>query len=229
MKEGKVVKKAVVFDMFETLVTHYNCPLYFGEQIAADIGITNQEFQLMWEPSGEKRTIGLMTLEEVLETILRRNECYSEELLKSIVAKRIATKQLCFENLNSEIVPMLEGIKKLNRKIALISNCFSEEVDIIRQSRISQYFDKMYLSFEQGIKKPDEKIFRKCVEELDVTPEECLYIGDGGSEELEAAKNIGMTALQAGWYLKQSEQLANRRNEQFILLNTPMDVLLYLG
>ncbi|MBQ5445989.1 MAG: hypothetical protein IIT48_04920 [Lachnospiraceae bacterium] len=28
--------KVGIFDMFETLVTHYNCPLYFGEQIVAD-------------------------------------------------------------------------------------------------------------------------------------------------------------------------------------------------
>ena len=36
--------KAVIFDVFETLVTHYNCPLYFGEQIAEDIGICNERY-----------------------------------------------------------------------------------------------------------------------------------------------------------------------------------------
>ena len=50
--------KAVIFDMFETLVTHYNRPLYFWEQIAADIGISNEEFQTIWHPSEEKRTKG---------------------------------------------------------------------------------------------------------------------------------------------------------------------------
>ncbi len=29
--------KAVIFDMFETLVTHYECPVYMGKQIANDI------------------------------------------------------------------------------------------------------------------------------------------------------------------------------------------------
>ena len=74
--------KAVIFDMFETLVTHYNRPLYFGEQIAADIGISNEEFQTIWHPSGEKRTIGIQTLEDVLEEILRKHNLYSEDLLK---------------------------------------------------------------------------------------------------------------------------------------------------
>jgi putative hydrolase of the HAD superfamily len=223
------VIKAVIFDMFETLITHYSCPLYFGEQISADMGITNQEFQAIWKPTDEQRTIGLMTFEEVIEIILKKHNCYSEELLQRITAKRISTKQLCFDNLNPEIVPMLKEIKKSNRKIALISNCFSEEVAPIKQSSLSQYFDKMYLSFEQGMKKPDERIFRKCAEELEVALKECLYIGDGGSDELEAARNVGMTALQAGWYLRQSGQLADGRNDQFQLLNTPNDVLLHLG
>ena len=220
--------KAVIFDMFETLVTHYNYPLYFGEQIAADIGISNEEFQTIWNPSEEKRTIGLWTLEEVLENILRAHDRYSEDLLKFIVKKRVATKQACFENINPEIIPMLEAIKQSNRKIALISNCYSEEVGVIRQSKIANYFDNMYLSFEQGIQKPDLKIFIKCIEELNVTPNECLYIGDGGSNELQAAKDVGMTALQAGWYIEQSGQLKNKRKTDFPLLQTPKDVLRYL-
>ena len=205
--------KAVIFDMFETLVTHYNRPLYFGEQIAADIGISNEEFQTIWHPSGEKRTIGIQTLEDVLEEILRKHNLYSEDLLRRIVEKRIATKQACFEKLNPEIIPMLEAIRRSNRKIALISNCFSEEAVVIRQSKLAGYFDSMLLSFEQGMKKPDAEIFEKCVKELDVTPKECLYIGDGGSSELEATR---------GW-------LENGRKPEFPLLHTPKDVLRYLG
>lgn len=30
--------KAVIFDMFETLVTHYESPVYMGKQIIEDIG-----------------------------------------------------------------------------------------------------------------------------------------------------------------------------------------------
>ncbi len=34
--------KAVIFDMFETLVTHYESPLYFAEHMAADMGISEE-------------------------------------------------------------------------------------------------------------------------------------------------------------------------------------------
>ena len=40
--------KAVIFDMYETLITHYGCPLYFGRQMAADAGISEEKFQALW-------------------------------------------------------------------------------------------------------------------------------------------------------------------------------------
>ena len=90
--------KAVIFDMFETLVTHYKHPLYFGEQIAEDLGISNDDFQRIWNASDEDRTIGKKTLETVLTDILEEYRIYSKERLNHIVSKRIATKQKCFDD-----------------------------------------------------------------------------------------------------------------------------------
>lgn len=220
--------KAVIFDMFETLVTHYSSPLYFSQQMAQDIGITPAEFQKLWRTSDTERTLGCVSFQEIIEHILKTYGCYSKELFEKIVRKRIATKKECFSKLHSDIIPMLEAIRQSEKKLALISNCFSEEALVIRQSVFATYFDPMYLSYEVHMKKPDIEIFQSCVEELKVMPQECLYIGDGGSCELEAATEAGMKALQAGWYLKQSGQLSEARNEQFQLLENPMDVLRYL-
>ena len=97
---------------------------------------------------------------------------------------------------------MLSTLKEKGFLIGLISNCFSEEAGVIRQSELFPYFDAVLLSCEQGIQKPDEEIFIRCIEQLSVKPEECLYVGDGGSLELEAARKLGMTAAQAVWYLR---------------------------
>ena len=61
--------RAVIFDMFETLITHYHSPLYFGAQMAEDAGIPEAKFQSLWRPTEQDRTIGKLTLEEVLEII----------------------------------------------------------------------------------------------------------------------------------------------------------------
>ncbi|MCH5270757.1 MAG: HAD family hydrolase [Lachnospiraceae bacterium] len=221
--------RAVIFDMFETLITHYRSPLYFGAQMAADAGIPEEKFLELWEPTGYARTIGKMTLEEALEMILRKNQCYSKEILKTIVDKRVAAKEECFRHLHPEIIPMLMKLKEKGILIGLISNCFSEEVDVIRKSALFPYFDAAYLSYEQGIQKPDEEIFSRCMEELSVRADECLYVGDGGSYELETAERLGMTAIQAVWYLKEGMPQRLQINHNFFQAESPFSVLSYLG
>lgn len=220
--------RAVIFDMFETLITHFHSPLYFGSQMAEDAGIPEERFQSLWRPTEYERTIGKLTLEDVLERILKANQCYSEELLKKIVAKRIATKEDCFRHLHPEIVPMLSELKEKGLLIGLISNCFSEEADVIRKSKLFPYFDVVCLSYEQGVQKPDEEIYRRCMDSLGVQPEECLYIGDGGSNELEAAGALSMKAIQAAWYLQEGTMQPTGRKTDFEQMEKPMDVLDYL-
>ena len=75
--------KAVIFDMYETVITHYECPLYFGKQMAFDAGIEEEKFQKTWRATEEERTTGKITFEEILERILKENGCYSESKLKN--------------------------------------------------------------------------------------------------------------------------------------------------
>lgn len=220
--------KAVIFDMFETLITHYHSPLYFGAQMAKDAGIPEDRFQVLWRPTEQARTIGKVTLEEVLEMILRKNQCYSEKLLKKMVEKRIATKEECFRQLHPEIIPMLSKLKEKGMLVGLISNCFSEEAEVIRRSVLFPYFGGVYLSYEQGVEKPDKEIFRRCMNGFSTKAEECVYVGDGGSNELEAARGLGMKAVQAVWYLQEGTTQPSGRKSDFIQIEKPLDILNYL-
>lgn len=220
--------RAVIFDMFETLITHYNSPLYFGAQMAADAGISEQDFQSLWRPTEYDRSVGNVTLEEVLEMIFRKNQCYSEELVKKVAEKRTEVKEECFRHLHPEIIPMLHELKEKGYLVGLISNCFSEEAEVIRRSVLFPYFDAVILSYEQGVQKPDPEIYHRCMEELNVKAEECLYIGDGGSRELEAARALGMNTAQAVWYLKEGTMQPVGRKNGFPQIEKPLDVLPYL-
>lgn len=217
--------RAIIFDMFETLITHYHSPLYFGTQMAEDAGIPENKFQSLWHPTEHDRSVGKVTFEEVIEMILRENHCYSDTLLQKIVEKRRKAKEECFRHLHSEIIPMLSILKDRGFLIGLISNCFSEEVDVIRRSQLFPCFDAIYLSYEQGIEKPDEEIFIRCMNSFSVKPGECIYIGDGGSNELETARKLGMKAVQAAWYLKEGTTQPSGRKPGFIQIEKPLDVL----
>ena len=62
-------------------------------------------------------------------------------------------------------------------------------------------------------------------EKLGVKADECLYVGDGGSYELEAEQTFGMQAVQAVWYHKEGVNQPSGRKEDFEHMEKPMDVI----
>lgn len=219
------VIKAVIFDMYETLITLFDSPLYFGTQMASDAGIAEERFQETWRAEEKNRTTGKITLEELLEKILRENNCFSEEKMNYILKKRIWCKEEAFEHLHIEIIPMLRALKKKGIMIGLISNCFSEESMVIKKSILYPFFDAVCLSFDEGIQKPDPAIFERCIERLGVEVDACLYVGDGGSNELEAAQKLGMQVVQAVWYLKEGINQPAQSKTDFEHIEKPMDII----
>ncbi len=216
--------KAVIFDMYETLATHFESPLYMAKQICADAKISEQKFREIWDTTDDARTLGQSSLEEVIEEILKANDRYSPELYELIINKRKASKFEVFNHIHPEILPLFRTLKERSIKIGLTTNCYFEERDPIKRCVLFNYFDAVCMSCELGIKKPDIRIYEKCMEELQVKPDECIYVGDGGSFELEAARKVGMHPLQATWFIKEINHLS-KRNDNFTPIANPMEVL----
>lgn len=220
---------AVIFDMYETLITLFSSEGYFSWQMAIDAGISEENFQRIWSATENDRATGKMTLEEAVTIVLEKNNCFSQQKLDQIVHKRIAAKEESFRHMHSEIFPLLYSLKQRNIKVGLISNCFSEEARIIEESVLYPFFDAVCLSYREHIVKPDPEIYVRCMNKLSVHAGECLYTGDGGSMELETAKKLGMQVVQAVWYLKDGTLQPTGRKNQFRQAETPLEILQYVA
>ncbi len=192
--------KAVVFDMFETLITLFEGRTYFGENIAADVGVDPALFRKEWHAIENDRSIGKYTIEEGLELVFKKLGVYSEENVKLCANKRKENLEDSFLGVPDESIALLQELKKRNIKIGLITNMFSDERDFVRQSKMMPYFDVALISFEQGLCKPDLALYEKMINQLGVKAQECLYVGDGGSKELYAAREAGMHPVQCTWF-----------------------------
>ena len=215
--------KAVIFDMFETLVTLHNVPAYFGRNIAADLGADIDEFYPLWHEADEDYSKGKMDFREVISWIGERIPYAHPEKIPEVVEKRYAFKRASLQNVEERIVSLLRELKERGYKIGLISNCYQEEAEAIRANVLASCFDVMMLSCEQGVQKPEREIFERCLAELSVAPEDCLYVGDGGSFELETARSFGMKTLQAGWFVKNYQE--DWKKEGFASATAPEEVL----
>lgn len=77
--------KEVIFDMYETLITLFDSPVYFCTQMAEDAGIPKEDFQIRWRMTEEDRTTGNVTVDEVIGDILKANNCFTMEKMKTIM------------------------------------------------------------------------------------------------------------------------------------------------
>jgi putative hydrolase of the HAD superfamily len=50
-------------------------------------------------------------------------------------------------------------------------------------------------SYQVGSVKPEPEIYRLALNSLNVSPEDSIFVGDGGSNELFGAKNVGFTTV----------------------------------
>ncbi len=86
---------------------------------------------------------------------------------------------------------------------------------------LAELFDSVTLSFEVGIMKPEIKIYEIACNTLNVKPEQCFYIGDGGSEELSSANSLGMKSYYASWFIEKWPLWKRQRKGRDIVENFP--------
>jgi putative hydrolase of the HAD superfamily len=111
----------------------------------------------------------------------------------------------------------------MNIKLGLISNCAPEEVVGWPQSPLADLFDDIIFSFEVKYAKPNPEIYLTACENLMVSPKDSIFIGDGGSNELQGAADVGMNPYHATWFQTTS---ISEKISGFPKLHNPMDVLI---
>jgi len=83
----------------------------------------------------------------------------------------------------------------MNKKIALLSNADVMEKSGWDNSPLKTLFDVVVFSCDAGFAKPDPGAYLFCMEKLDLYSADCLFVGDGGSNELAGAHNLGIITV----------------------------------
>ena len=217
--------KAVIFDLFETLITEWGHKKYTKNELCADLNISRSEFDIYWDEKALDQYLGVITFQESLQYVCEKcGQTITPAQIEFITAKRIQTKSDCFNYILPEIFNLLKQLKAIGLKTTIVSNCSSEEVEVLRDSKLCDYFDEIILSYEVHMKKPDTCIYEEAAKRLGVNPKECLFVGDGGSNELFGAKDAGMKPVQAKWYTNKYPKKRENIGD-FLKAEEPMDII----
>lgn len=73
-----------------------------------------------------------------------------------------------------EVVPKLKG----KYKLAIVSDAWPSLLDVYEENNMTSYFDSIVISSFLGTSKPDSKMYNTALQELNVKPEEAIFIDD---------------------------------------------------
>jgi putative hydrolase of the HAD superfamily len=114
--------------------------------------------------------------------------------------------------LHEDAHPALKELRNRGYRLGMVSNLEPFQRPWVKELELEPLFDEIILSCEVGLLKPEPEIYQLAAQKLAVSPEECVFIGDGMSNELSGAQAVGMTAVRIDRAIREQEE---KQDESF--------------
>lgn len=190
--------QAVVFDFFGTLTPPRPDALRAAEKhSSADIlAIDRERWIAELDAVWEQRIRGeLGDVRSVFRHVARRlGQEPSERLLAAAVKARL-DDYVGAAALRPGALRALTELKAAGFALALVTDTSPELPEVWGRLAVAPLFDATVFSCVEGTRKPDPAMFLAACDRLGLEPNSCLYVGDGGSNELAGASAVGMRAV----------------------------------
>jgi putative hydrolase of the HAD superfamily len=188
--------QAVFFDLFGTLVRNFSFQDYDKVlvRMASVMSISPEDFSRLWYATArERNTGGLNTIQTGIEYIGQKMGVHLEkEQIEQAVKVRVDYVKSMILAPRPGAVETLTWLRSHNYKVGLISDCSIDIPLAWDKTPLAALFDTVVFSCDVGFRKPDPRIYELAAQRLGVKPEDCLFIGDGGSTELTGALKTGL-------------------------------------
>lgn len=183
----------VVHVIYKEIVKHFNYPIF--EDVKKNI----DSYDVDWRST--LRNVGI-TKKKDIEKI---KNIYIEHFEKN---KHLTT-------LIPDMKEVLAELKK-NYKLGVASNNFKALIeDMLKKLDVLDYFD-VIVGGEKEILKPDPTVITNCMKELNVKPEETVYIGDMDGD-ITAGRNAELKKVIAVTYGYHSHDKLKQLNPDVIV------------
>lgn len=148
----------------------------------------------------------------VEENLLKTLHHFSvDHLDNSLLQKAVEAMYIYTENwwkLESDTHETLSTLQKMGYRLGIISNA-SNTPDLNRlidNHNLRQYFEVVVISAEEGIRKPDPRIFTKTLKKLGAKPECAIMVGDTLPADVLGAQNSGIKSV---WITRRANRPEN--------------------
>ncbi|MBC3080863.1 HAD family hydrolase [Staphylococcus capitis] len=200
--------KLVIFDLDNTLFSFNNLWIKANkdtfEEYTLFKDIEYSDFMKLYKKYDlyfwKQHDEGIITLDELRELRLIKTLKHFDIDISLAEANKyfqsFFTKLLSSITVNRKINDLLLSLKE-NVNIAILTNGkLKEQNTKIDNLDIRSIFEKnIFISQNIGYEKPDPKAFLNVTSNLNVNPEECLFIGDSFKNDILGALDVNMAAI----------------------------------
>lgn len=189
--------QAIIFDLYGTLI--YEPPFdRCLPVLAATIGVDLADYLKARQQTISDAMVGrLPTAEARAAAILSLLGRPGHDGLARQLAEIERQHRWAGVQLYPATIPTLRLLRERGYRIGLVSDCTSlMGRPIPERLGLLPLLDAVVLSCEVGVAKPAPAIYDLAIARLGVAPERCVYVGDGGSDELRGAQARGMATVR---------------------------------
>jgi len=182
--------KAVIFDYGG--VVHSLSKAGATQRIAEAYGLLADEIKIFTKDLGIKFGEGMINEEQYWEELSKLVGKPKPENYQEVWKYKTTEDYVIYP----EIINLVEEIKTCGILTIVLSNTIPPHAEFNREQGGYDHFDKVYLSYEMGVRKPDKRAYEIVLREMNLDAHECIYIDDL-EENLVPANEMGMRTILA--------------------------------
>ncbi len=186
---------AVIFDLFGTLVGDFARHSYdhVYRHMAQAVDAPLDDFRQAFGQSLSDRSVGVYdTIEHnIAHVCTQLGLSPSSEAVQQAAAHRYAFIRDTITP-SQDVLDTLAALKQMGLHLGLISNCGPDVPTLWPQLPLASHLDIALFSCRERLQKPAPELYQSACQRLQHPPSACVYVGDGSSEELTGAKQVGM-------------------------------------
>ena len=198
--------EVIFIDLFYTLIV----PQYSLDGNEYDVvGLSLEAWEQVAEDERlyDDRATGKVTdpKQIIMEMINKAKLDLPADVIDDLLNIREERFKEAITHVDEHIIEVLKEIKAAGIKLCLISNADIIDVMYWKESPLCHLFDDVVFSYEVGCVKPDKEIYDIALLKMKTTSDKCLFIGDGGSDELKGAKQLGIKTVMTKQFIERDE------------------------
>lgn len=217
--------KAVLFDMFDTLMliekdhAFYSPSLHGSYEflVANGVSVTFEEFEKTYvsvrdaifaEVNGE---LGEPHFNLRIAGTLKKlgYECDVSSPLVTGATDAFCERFMTFARIDENAESVLRELRK-RYELGVVSNFAIPECvyELLERHGLEKFFDAVIVSGAVNRRKPHQEIFKKALQELGVTAEETVFVGDTVDADVLGPKAAGMRTIYLERRLQKDSEIA---------------------